>query len=159
MHRETGQPYSTSLEAVWSIDFSEEVAQRYPPGQLSIETLFKLWFQEAHHYFFYDWVWIDWFIRCPEVGIIEPAPFQSRYQHHPGKPSFLTKFTYPYDLDTHDRLQWSKVPVAPLMWTPEQWDSSGFIQQATQWRPGLLQPTVDLGWLKQCFSLSQVCEP
>lgn len=155
MNQQTGQPYNTPIEALWRLDFSEEIARQYPPGQLGIEEMFRLWAQEVADSFFNEWIQIDWFIRCPEVGILEPAPRQSRYQHYLEKPTFATKFTHPYDNQTNDRLLWADVPVAELLWIPQQWDSSGFIQQVTHWKPSMLQPSVELSWLTSCFSLDQ----
>ena len=42
------------------------------------------------------------------------------------------------------RLNWLEIPVRDKLWNPQRADKRGFIQQATSWKPSILQPYLDL---------------
>ena len=62
---------------------------------------------------------------------------------------FLSHYTWPEDPKTGDRLNWLTIPVADRHWTAGHANKGGFIQEATGWKPSILQPSLYLpGLLK-----------
>ncbi|MBH8550844.1 hypothetical protein I8751_00235 [Nostocaceae cyanobacterium CENA357] len=75
----------------------------------------------------------------------EEMPFQ--FQHYNDDlphENFVTFFTHPVDSVTGKPINWLDVPVNDKLWNSKRADKGGFIQQATGWKPSILQPYVYL---------------
>ncbi len=69
------------------------------------------------------------------------------FQHKHGmkhSDDFLSFFTWPVHSVTGERLNWLTLPAVDKLWDPRRADKGGFIQQATGWKPAILQPCVFL---------------
>jgi hypothetical protein len=94
-------------------------------------------------------VHITWSIRTPSGnGIAEYAP---HLQPNPVVESldhdenFLTHYTHPVHAVTGERVNWLRLPVADRRWNTSGLDSGrGFIQDAIGWKPGPLQPVMNV---------------
>jgi hypothetical protein len=86
-----------------------------------------------------------------KVSTFEGMPFQ--YEHIPRfkTENFLTFFTWPVNTATNEPLNWLTLPVKDKLWTPKNADKGGFIQQATGWKPAILQPYVYLPALESAL--------
>ena len=76
-----------------------------------------------------------------------PVPFEhfnSAYAK-----DFLSFFTWPEDAETGKPLNWLELPVVDKLWRPNRADKGGFIQEATSWKPSILQPYVYLSSLER----------
>ena len=51
---------------------------------------------------------------------------------------------WPVDAETGDELDWLALPVVDKLWNSKRGDKGGFIQEATGWKPSILQPHVFL---------------
>ena len=71
-------------------------------------------------------------------------PFQ--YEHLTDMPSedFLTFFTHPVNSVSGKPLNWLTLTVVDKLWNSKSANKGGFIQQATGWKPAILQPYVYL---------------
>ena len=76
-------------------------------------------------------------------------PFQFNHFSGEAEEDFLTVFTWPIDSATGARLNWLSLPVVDKFWNAEAARKGGFIQEATGWKPGILQPYVYLPSLLQ----------
>jgi hypothetical protein len=57
---------------------------------------------------------------------------------------FLTFYSWPEDTKTRALLNWLTLPVVDKRWNNQRGDKGGFIQEATGWKPSILQPFVYL---------------
>ena len=57
---------------------------------------------------------------------------------------FLVHFTWPVNSVSGERLSWLDLPLVDKLWNSQRGDKGGFIQQATGWKPSILQPYVYL---------------
>lgn len=60
---------------------------------------------------------------------------------------FLADFTWPIHAVTGERVNWLALPVKDHAWRKGNCTKGGFIQEATGWKPGPLQPSVNVGLL------------
>lgn len=93
---------------------------------------------------------IFWFVDSPGQGKFEGMPFQFSRSARPCE-DFLTFYTWPVDPASGEPVDWLALPVADKCWNNSRSDKGGFIQQATGWKPGILQPTVYLPSLLSRF--------
>jgi hypothetical protein len=91
---------------------------------------------------------IYWAVTTPQVrGVFESAPHQSGVIWHglDFKPEdFLTHYTDPLHAKTGESINWLRVPVLDRGWNERRADKSGFIQEATGWKPSPLQTAMDV---------------
>ncbi|MFI5534525.1 hypothetical protein ACIA8O_38920 [Kitasatospora sp. NPDC051853] len=103
-------------------------------------------------------VHITWTISTPSGnGIAEYAP------HHelspflktlPDPEDFLTHYTHPVHAETGERLNWLRLPVIDRRWNAGGRHSGhGFIQDAIGWKPGPLQPVMNVHQLAAAAGL------
>jgi hypothetical protein len=72
-------------------------------------------------------------------------PFQSPHSgEEVEREDFLTFYDWPIDMVTGERLNWLTLPVVDKLWRDKRMDKGGFIQEATNWKPSILQPFVYL---------------
>jgi hypothetical protein len=137
------------LFAWWEVSY-DPISDDYTPEEIDAEELFNLWVEEVQGKYENDLIPISWFVVCEPKRKLEFMPFQ--LNHVPGVPmeDFLTYFTWPEHRETGEILNWLALPVKDKLWDAHHCDKGGFIQQATGWKPGILQPHVYLPTLIRC---------
>jgi hypothetical protein len=80
------------------------------------------------------------FAAAPGQCMLERMPFQHNDTPELPVADFLTRFTWPVNTATSEPLNWLKLPVIDKHWNAERTDKGGFIQEATGWKPAILQP-------------------
>lgn len=134
------------LEASWEVH-SDPVSDDYTPQEISAEALLLKWLEIVQNKHPDELIPIYWSVQCASQGIFETMPFQyPRWQSNdePLNQSFLDFFTHPEDPETGELLNWLSLPVKDKFWNAKRADKGGFIQQATGWKPSILQPFVYL---------------
>ena len=148
--RETDFTWEGELVAYWEVSF-DPISDDYIPAEIDARDLFDLWVEQVRGRYPDGLVPISWFVVCEANGKLERMPFQ--FNHCPDLPppdDFLTFFTWPVNPMTGEPLNWLTLPVMDKRWHLERGDKGGFIQQATGWKPGILQPHVFLESLLRC---------
>ena len=99
---------------------------------------------------------LDWLVEMPEQDF-KPEFFPGQYEQEGS--DFLTYFSNPINEQTGQLLDWGTVPVKKLRWNKKQKDAGGFIEEATGWKPSLLQSHIDVYFLmekKESMLLSMI---
>jgi hypothetical protein len=132
------------LTARWEVNF-DPISDDYTPSDISASELFDIWVKVVGGKYPHDLIPIYWSVLCPERKLFETMPFQySDFDKGVISETFLTHFTWPIDLQTGDELNWLTLPVDDKLWNDARGDKGGFIQEATGWKPSILQPYVYL---------------
>lgn len=131
------------ITAYWEVSL-DPISDNYTPEEIDARELFGRWVKRVHEKYPNDLVPIRWFVACREQGIFEAMPFQFDHFGDPTRENFLTFFSWPINPVTGERLNWLTLPVVDKLWNPKRADKGGFIQQATGWKPSILQPYVYL---------------
>ena len=133
------------IEAYWEVAL-DPISDEYTPQEIDAHELFRIWERQVHEKYPDGLIPIYWFVdyEGKNVATFEAMPFQ--FEHHPSYMSenFLTFFTWPVNAITGDSLNWLTLPVKDKLWHSKQADKGGFIQEATGWKPSILQPYVYL---------------
>ena len=135
------------LVAYWEV-LLDPISDPFTPEEKSADDLLQHWATQVALECPTGLVPIYWFVEGG--GKFERVPFQ--YEHHPDLPAdedFLTFHTWPVDAASGAPLSWLKLPVVDKLWAPGSARKGGFIQQATGWKPTILQPHVYLPSLLQ----------
>jgi hypothetical protein len=133
----SGYSRVTSLFAYWEIAL-DPISDYFTPQEKSAEELFAMWVSKVTDKYADGFIPIYWFVRGRTL--FEYMPFQ----HHRPRADFLTYFSWPVNKKTGERLNWLSLKVVEKLWDDTHCDKGGFIQQVTGWKPGILQPYVDL---------------
>lgn len=124
----------------------------YLPEEITAEDLWAEWVRryvekyhaEAPDRYQRGQVPIYWTVTTPQMrGIFESAPFQQGWNDFPAE-DFLTHYTVPRHTRTGETINWLRVPVLDRGWNSKRADKSGFIQEATGWKPSPLQAVMDV---------------
>jgi hypothetical protein len=131
------------LVAYWEV-YLDPISNDYTPREIDARALFYKWEKRVRKEFRNGLIPISWFVECREEGKFNYMPFQ--FNHFLGHPveDFLTFFTWPVNSVTGEPLNWLTLPVVDKLWNTRRADKGGFIQQATGWKPAILQPYVYL---------------
>ena len=79
------------------------------------------------------------------VAILSREPIENEIRGFPDDDEdFLTFFSWPMHAVTGQPLNWHSLPVVDQYWNASRADKGGFVQEATGWKPGILQPHVYL---------------
>ncbi|MBW4419721.1 MAG: hypothetical protein KME13_10885 [Myxacorys californica WJT36-NPBG1] len=141
-NRRHGYEKDVPLEASWEVSL-DPISDNFTPKEISAFDLLKQWIERVQHEYPNGLVPIYWSVRAAKHGVFEAMPFQCKLGGSP-RNDFLTFFTYPEDPETGERLNWLSLPVVDKLWNSQCADKGGFIQQATGWKPSILQPFVYL---------------
>jgi hypothetical protein len=141
-NRRSGYERDVTLEAGWEVSL-DPISDDYTPNEISAYDLFRHWLEKVRHEYPNGLVPIYWSVRSVKHGVFEAMPFQCKQGESP-RDDFLTFFTHPEDPETSERLNWLSLPVMDKLWNSRCADKGGFIQQATGWKPSILQPFVYL---------------
>jgi len=144
--RSSNYQWEGELRAEWEVD-GDPISDDYTPDEITAEELFDLWVDKVKGKYANDLIPILWLVSCREQGKFEFMPFQ--HQDYELKENFLTHFSWPINKNTREKLNWLSLPVEDKLWNDKRCNKGGFIQQATGWKPGILQPYVYLGSLLQ----------
>jgi hypothetical protein len=144
----SGYEWQGPLVAYWEV-LLDPISDDYTPEDTSAEDLLQTWVDRVLRDCPSDMVPIYWFAAAQEHGMLERMPFQVNDTPELPVEDFLTYFTWPVNTATREQLNWLKLPVMDKRWNLERADKGGFIQEATGWKPAILQPYVYLPALVQ----------
>ncbi len=134
------------LMAVWEASH-DSISEGSLPGEISARELLGKWTYTVTKEYPNGLIPIYWSVEVEGADVRAVTPFPSQFDHSHGqkvRDDFLTRFTWPMDTKTGDFLNWLTLPVKDKLWRPQQANKGGFIQEATQWKPSILQPFVYL---------------
>ncbi len=133
------------LVAYWEV-YLDPISDDYTPNEISAVDLFRKWTERVREQYPQCLIPIYWFVQCPSQKKFERMPFQDPHVWGNTAPeeNFLTFFTWPVSSATGAPVNWLTLPVADKRWRKGRSDKGGFIQEATGWKPGILQPAVYL---------------
>ena len=148
----TGFEPEGTLEAYWEVSF-DPISDDYTPQEADARELFHIWERQVREKYPNGLIPVYWFVdyKGSNVATFEAMPFQ--FEHFPGfiAENFLTFFTWPINATTGEPLNWLSLPVKDKLWNAKQQNKGGFIQQATGWKPAILQPHVYLPTLESAL--------
>ena len=138
---------ATNMEAVWEAHW-DPISDNYTPD-ISAQGLLSEWAEKVRAEHPDGLVPISWFVNVYSgtAKTFEGMPFQ----FHPflRDESFLSFFTWPTDQETGALLNWLTLPIVDKLWQRGKVNKGGFIQEATGWKPSILQPHVYLPSLEK----------
>jgi len=96
---------------------------------------------------------IFWGVQLSGGMNIEYMPYQHSLEkeYSSDDVSFLTSYTWPTNSKTGKRLNWLKLPVIDRH-LDEDSTYRGFLQDATGWKPSVLQPLVSIQVLRSVLA-------
>lgn len=150
--RVSGYERTVPLALYWEPDGSP-LSDDYTPDEADAHELWRMWvkrygakYHQERPELYKPWnVPIYWFVTSVgEGGVFEAAPHQDLPDDFPLREDFLTHFTDPVHATTEEPINWARVPVLDYGWNAKQADKSGFIQEATGWKPSPLQRVMDV---------------
>ena len=139
----SGDKREGALVAYWEVSL-DPMSDDYTPEKISARDLFTQWAQKVRNKYPKNLIPIHWSVECQGQGVFEHMPFQFEHFTNRPKEDFLTFFTWPLNSTTGERLNWLTLPVVDKLWNSKRADKGGFIQEATGWKPAILQPYVYL---------------
>ena len=139
----TGGSWEGPLVAYWEVE-RDPISDDYTPDDVSAEELLRMWAARVSEERSEGLIPIYWFVKRGEAGKPEWMPFA--YDHFDGRyrENFLDFFSWPEHAVTGEPLNWLTLPVIDKRWKKRQANKGGFIQEATGWKPSILQPYVYL---------------
>ena len=135
--------WSGELLACWEAHL-DPMSGDFTPDDISAVDLLRDWTERVEEEFPNGLVPIYWYVLQESHGNLEWMPFQLCHLPSPPPEDFLTHFTWPVNPATGERLNWLTLPVVDKLWNNTRADKGGFIQEATGWKPSILQPFVYL---------------
>jgi hypothetical protein len=148
----SGQEWEGVLIAYWEVSL-DPISDEYTPQELDARKLFYKWENQVRKRYVNGLIPIYWFVDCvgKEHATFEGMPFQFEHIASSFLENFLSFFMWPVNSETSKRLNWLTLPVADKLWNSSRADKGGFIQQATGWKPSILQPYVYLSALSSAL--------
>ena len=150
--RRSGDLWRTDLRANWEVVL-DPISEDFSAETMSASNLMRLWVGRIRSRGFSgELIPIYWYVESEDERVLESMPFQ--YEHYTGhaREDFLSFFTWPVDAETRSKLNWLELPVLDKEWNTERSHKGGFIQEATGWKPAILQPYVYLNSLTESFN-------
>lgn len=142
---DSGHEWECVLVAYWEVSL-DPISDDYTPQEIDARGLFRKWEARVRKNYPNGLTPIYWFVDCEgkEYSTFEGMPFQ--FEHVAGSLSknFLSFFVWPTNAETGEPLNWLTLRVADKLWSSKHADKGGFIQEATGWKPSILQPYVYL---------------
>jgi len=135
--------------AHWEVSL-DPISDDYTPDEISAYDLFYEWVEQIKKEkkeYQNGLIPIHWSIDIRDMRPFAAMPFQyDFYNNGRGKDmlDFLTIFSWPINITTNEPLNWFKIPVIDKSWRVDKADTGGFIQEATGWKPSILQPYIHL---------------
>jgi hypothetical protein len=131
------------LVAYWEASL-DPISDNYTPKEIAARDLLEKWGEKVSKKYLNGLVPLHWFVECREHGAFEYMPFQFDHLSDQPREDFLTFFTWPKNSITGEWLNWLTLPVVDKLWNSKRADKGGFIQEATGWKPAILQPYIYL---------------
>ena len=128
------------IVAVWEVA-SDPISDNYLQSEISAHELLREWAKVVRQRYPDGLIPIYWFAMSEEAAKFERIPVQF---HHASQEDFLTFSTWPINTKTGEPLNWLRLPVIDKLWSATRANKGGFIQEATGWKPAILQPFVYL---------------
>jgi hypothetical protein len=130
------------LEAYWEVE-GDPISDDYTPDEVDARELLVNWAKQYGDSHPDGLIPIHWFVISEEAGQMEAMPFE--YDHLHGEypiENFLNHFDWPVHATTGKPVNWLTIPVVDKRWNAKKASKGGFIQEATGWKPSILQPFV-----------------
>ena len=143
------EEFEGSLSAYWEVH-SDPMSNDYSPNETEAMDLLRKWAEKMKNEYEDNLIPISWYVRSK--GLFEKMPFQFLHNSVANDETFLDHFTWPVNKLTGDPLNWLLLPVVDKLWNKDREDKGGFIQEATGWKPSILQPVVYLPSIMSAFS-------
>jgi len=140
------------LVADWEVDL-DPISDDYTPDDTDAAELLRIWASQVREHHPDELIPIYWFVASPDQAKFEQMPFQ---HHRLLAEDFLSFNTWPTESKTGQPLNWLTLPVVDKQWNKKHSDKGGFIQEATGWKPSILQPTVYLPTLLSVFQAARI---
>ncbi|MBD1906621.1 hypothetical protein NDI37_22515 [Funiculus sociatus GB2-A5] len=153
-NRTSKNDFECALIAYWEVSF-DPISDDYTPEEIDAYELLKKWLKQVQSKYPNGLVPIYWSVKSKEHAIFEFMPFQFKHSAGMFREDFLTFFTWPVNSMTGERLNWLMLPVADKLWNSKRADKGGFIQEATGWKPAVLQPYIYLPALMNILDKQQ----
>ena len=135
----------------WYLDGTAVLSDNNLPEEEDARTLTLRWLSRLDESAVLP---IRWHVESEAHAVMERAPFCLADPDDVEPRHFLHYFTWPVDAATGDLLQWMRLPVADQTWrVGVDRGKSGFIQEATGWKPGPLQQTLHVSALRAASML------
>ncbi|WP_204104698.1 MULTISPECIES: hypothetical protein [Spirulina sp. CCY15215] len=141
-YKQNNQDRTADLSAHWEVA-EDVITDNYTPDEISAKDLLTIWSQQVEQTYPNGLISISWYV----VGSgfkTEFFPFAFDPQNDERRKDFLHHYTWPIDARTRKEINWLELPVRDKLWNTEKSDKGGFIQEATSWKPSILQPYVYL---------------
>lgn len=133
------------LTADWEVHL-DPMSDEHSPDEIDARSLLRRWADRVRGLHRDELIPISWWVVCRDQGTYERMPFQVRRGPSDVEPpdDFLSFFTWPVNSRTGQPINWLTLPVLDKRWNGRRADKGGFIQEATGWKPSVLQPSVYL---------------
>jgi hypothetical protein len=140
----SGYERTARLQAYWEVEL-DPMSDDDTPDEIGAIDLFRKWAARIQEGRTDPLIPIYWYVEAPDRAVLEGMPFQDPRNWGSATPpeDFLTHFTWPVD-SSGTPLNWLTLPVVDKRWNRTQADKGGFIQEATGWKPSILQPVIYL---------------
>lgn len=141
-----GGSWRGPLHAVWEVAF-DPMSDDYTPEEMPASDLLELWAKKVRDEYPDGLIPIHWFVVSEEAGKHETMPFQELHgmqKYEITKEDFLYFYHWPIEVATGEPVNWLRLHVVDKLWNARRADKGGFIQEATGWKPAILQPFVYL---------------
>ena len=144
-NRQSEKELEGVIKAVWEVSL-DPISDDFTPSEINAQDLFKLWVKKVEVEYPDGLIPIFWFVdfKGSNISTFEWMPFQFEHTSHTPNENFLTFFTRPVNSVTNQPLNWFTLPVIDKQWNSKQSNKGGFIQEATGWKPSVLQPYIYL---------------
>jgi hypothetical protein len=144
-NRQSEKELEGVIKAVWEVSF-DPISDDFTPIETNAQDLFKLWVKKVEVEYPDGLIPIFWFVdfKGSNISTLEWMPFQFEHTSHIPNENFLTFFTRPVNSVTNQPLNWFTLPVIDKQWNSKHSNKGGFIQEATGWKPSVLQPYIYL---------------
>lgn len=142
--RRSDSSWEGPLVAYWEVEL-DPMSDDYTPDEISAQELLRKWAARVSKKHPNGLIPIHWFVESREEAKFAAMAFA--YDHFEGKytiENFLDFFGWLEHAVTGEPLNWLTLPVAEKLWNTRQANKGGFIQEATGWKPSILQPYVYL---------------
>jgi hypothetical protein len=145
--RKSGYEWECSLVAYWEVEL-DPMSDGYTPEEITAADLLRRWADRVREKHPGQLIPIYWNVESVKGTEFMPCQFK----HVEWQEDFLTFFTSPVHAQTGAPLNWLTLPVVDKHWNTARGDKGGFIQEATGWKPAILQPYVYLPSLMEAVA-------
>lgn len=163
--RESGYKCTVPLWLTWEVR-CDPISDDYLIDEISAADLWTRWIKryprdpDAEAVFGTGAVGIYWYVEGPSVFEFAPLQDLRAQSWKLTTDGFLKWFTRPEAADGSGSIRWGALPVIDKVWRedhlPHRHETKGgFIQEATGWKPGALQPYVNIDLLARASGLTR----